>query len=377
MMRDRILVAMSGGVDSSVAAGLLQQAGYDCIGITMQMWPKSWCTLPPTPKSCCSVRDTHDARSVAESLGMPFYVIDLSVEFQSGVIDYFTDAYARGETPNPCIACNDDIKFGALLKHADMFGATKVATGHYAQLVRDPHTQRYGISRGVDHKKDQSYVLFGLEQWQLERTLLPLGRYSKADVRAMAEAQGYVTADKAESMDICFLRGGDKERFLEQRIVDAQRPGVICDRQGHRLGMHTGAWKYTVGQREGLGIAAAHRLYVLHVDTQQNVVVVGPREELVQRTFRVGRLNAVAEMLRTGRTYDILVQVRSHHTPVPARVEVHLDREATVTYIDPQLAVSPGQAAVFYRAETIIGGGWVLPGVSPVIDATTPEVMHV
>ena len=358
MKRERVVVAMSGGVDSSVAASLLVEAGYEVIGITMQLWPKEWCNLPPTPKSCCSLRDAEDARSVAAELAIPFYVLDLAEEFQRRVIDYFASSYEQGLTPNPCIACNDHIKFGALMQQAELLGAAKVATGHYARVRFDEPTGRHLLQRGLDDAKDQSYVLFGLSQEQLSRSMFPIGELSKARVREIAQARGFRVFDKPDSQDICFLRGGDKQAFLTQR-ARPQRPGPILDTAGRVLGQHGGTLGFTVGQRQGLGIAAGHPLYVLDVDAERNCLIVGTKEELIQRSCHLERVNWMTAPPAVGSSLDAAVRIRAHHPLTPATIEVTGERTARLYFHESQSAVTPGQAAVLYDAETVLGGGWI------------------
>jgi len=364
---------MSGGVDSSVAAALLVEAGdYEVIGITMQLWPKAWCNLPPTPKSCCSLRDAEDARAVAARLGIPFYVLDLVEDFQHHVIDYFTRSYEEGLTPNPCIACNDHIKFGALMRQGELLGASKVATGHYARVAHEAASDRYLLQRGVDEAKDQSYVLFGLTQAQLARTLLPLGTYTKAQVRLLAHERGLLTAEKAESQDICFLRGGSKDDFLAPRTTHLKEPGPIVDTHGRVLGHHAGLLGFTVGQRHGLGIAAAHPLYVLALDVARHWLIVGTREELSQPTCRVERVNWLIAPPPTGTSLEVRVRIRAHHPLTPATLVMEADGAVRTHFHEPQTAVTPGQAAVFYDGETVVGGGWITKPHADVITAQAP-----
>lgn len=358
-MATRIVVAMSGGVDSSVAAALLHEQGYEVIGITLQLWGKDVCVSSGT-RLCCSVRDAMDAKAVARRLGIRHEVLELVEEFRSHVIDYFVGSYREGLTPNPCIACNDHIKFGALLDHAEAFDAPLLATGHYARREEDAERGRVRLRRAADETKDQSYVLFNLTQAQLARTRFPLGELAKTQVRAMAHSLGFETAQKPDSQDICFVRDRNKNGFLRRQLDVADEPGPITDCEGQVLGTHQGLLGYTIGQREGLGLAVGKPLYVVALDRSNNRLVVGSREELLRRVLIAERINWVSvPSVSQSRRAD--VKIRSRHEAAPAVLTPRSDGQVRVDFDAPQSAVTPGQAAVFYDGDLVLGGGWIAP----------------
>ena len=362
-MSMRVVVAMSGGVDSSVAAALLAEQGHEVIGITLQLWGKDVCVSSGT-RLCCSVRDALDAKAVAKRLGIEHQTLELVEEFRANVIDYFVDSYAQGLTPNPCIACNNHMKFGALLENAKRLGAEWIATGHYAQTDYEDANGRYVLRRARDASKDQSYVLFGLTQEQLRRARFPLGQLSKAQVRSRARALGLVTADKPDSQDVCFVRDRDKDGFLRRELRVADEPGPIVDVEGRELGAHRGLLGYTIGQREGLGIALGVPMYVVSMDRTRNRLVVGPREQLLVSRFWVDRLNWVSINPPTA-PLRAAVKIRSRHEPAPATVTPQPDGRGLIETDEPQSAVTPGQAAVFYDGDLVLGGGWIIPSAEP------------
>jgi|DewCreStandDraft_5_1066085.scaffolds.fasta_scaffold03116_12 tRNA-specific 2-thiouridylase len=361
MDRKRVLVAMSGGVDSSVAAALLLEQGYQVVGVTMRLWTLEDPLAPRLHRRCCSAEDTEDARAAADVLGIPHYVLNFEDLFQARVVDYFVGEYASGRTPNPCIACNQHIKFGPLLEYASALGCHYVATGHYVRLRRGADGL-YELWRAVDAQKDQSYVLYMLGQEELARTLFPVGEYTKEEVRAMARRLGLPNADKPDSADICFIPDGDYRAFVRQRVAAA--PGPIVDRRGNVLGQHTGIVDYTVGQRRGLPARGGSRpLYVLEVDARANVVVVGSEEELYAEGAECVGLRFVSGRPPAG-TVEVEAKVRYRAPSVPALLTAEGER-GEVRFREPQRAVAPGQAIVFYQGERVLGGGVIARALRP------------
>ena len=348
---------MSGGVDSSVAALLLQRAGWEVIGVTLKLYSLDESELPADHQGCCTLDDVEDARSVSRRLGIPHYVLNMEREFHDQVMDYFVAEYQRGRTPHPCIACNDKIKFSQLLARADALGARYVATGHYARIERTPAGAV--LKKGVDQSKDQSYVLFGMTQPQLERTLLPVGGYRKDDIRQLALDAGMITADKPDSQDICFIPLGDYREFLRERSTGVA--GQIVELDGTVVGAHQGIEYFTVGQRRGLGLlhTTGEPRYVVRLEADTNQVVIGPESALYASEMWVSAVNYVSGLPPADGT-PVAVKIRYKAYEAPATL--HPRRTgAIVRFREPQRAVTPGQAAVFYDGEVMLGGGTIEP----------------
>ena len=350
-MSEKVVVAMSGGVDSSVAALLLQQQGYEVVGVTMKLYSLDHADLPANYQGCCTLDDVEDARAVCRRLGIPHYVLNVQKEFQTHVIDYFCAEYQRGRTPHPCIACNDKIKFNFLVNRASALNAAWVATGHYARIVRQG--DGWLLKRGVDADKDQSYVLFGMGQEEMGRTLMPVGAYSKYAIRRMALDAGFPNASKPDSQDICFIPLGDYRAFLAQHA--APTPGEIVDLEGNVVGQHKGIEFFTVGQRRGLGINVGEPQYVIGIHAEEHRVVVGPESALNRDSFLASRVNYTSDVSPSG-PVDVTVKVRYKSREAPAVLYPRGD-EAQVCFREPQRALTPGQAAVFYQGDVLIGGG--------------------
>jgi tRNA-specific 2-thiouridylase len=365
----KIAVAMSGGVDSSAAAAILKSEGHELVGFTMQLWNQRRGLSvdehgEPLPSRCCSLDDVYDARRVAEELGFPFYVLNLEKDFERDVVAPFVASYLDGETPIPCVACNSRLKFASLDRLAASLGCDKVATGHYARVRYDEETKRYKLLRGRNLQKDQSYFLWELTQAQLSRSLFPLGEMSKQDVREVARESNLAVAEKAESQEICFVPDGDYagfiDRYLEAEGEEERSPGEgeIVNAEGAPLGKHQGIHRYTVGQRRGLGLSHERPLYVLQIEAARNRIVVGEEEELLSREFTAAGINWVA-FDSPAHAVRAEVRVRYRHEAQPATVTpLGVDR-ARVTFDEPQRAITPGQATVFYRGDEVIGGGWI------------------
>jgi tRNA-specific 2-thiouridylase len=363
-----VAVAMSGGVDSSVVAAMLRSEGYDLIGLTLQLWNQRRLAghegMPEQVQGrCCSIDDVYDARRVAETLGLPYYVVNEEARFERDVVQPFVKEYLAGRTPIPCSLCNDHLKFDQLLMTARQIGADRIATGHYARNHWDEGRGRWILSRPADRSKDQTYFLFGLKQEQLGRTLFPLGGYTKPEVRALAEQHGLALAQKPDSQEICFIPGGDYKQFLaayldEQEQAMPETSGALVTADGRTLGTHTGIHNFTVGQRKGLGVSSPNPLYVLNIDAAQNAVTVGTEDELYCKRFEAERVNWVSET-EPRVSLRIEAKIRHRHEPAPATLRVLGGGEVEVIFDTPQRAVTPGQAAVFYRGEEVAGGGWI------------------
>jgi tRNA-specific 2-thiouridylase len=353
----KVVVAMSGGVDSSVAAALLQEQGHEVIGITMNLFslPKEICRSENL-KSCCGWQAQEDANRVAIALGISHYVIDFRREFERTVVEDFSREYGRGRTPNPCIRCNQFIKFDLLLYRARSLEADYVATGHYAQIEIDQATGRYLLKKGKDRDKDQSYFLYTLTQVQLAMTLFPLGGLTKKDVRIIAARLALPVAEKEESQEICFVPDRNYAKFLRERIPQAFRPGPILDLQNRVIGEHEGIIHFTVGQRKGMGIAAPHPLYVLSIDAEKNTIVVGKNEELYRSRLEASDVNLIA-LEKLAESKPVQAKIRYKHAEAKAMILPLEGGRIRVEFEKPQRAITPGQAVVFYDGDTVVGGG--------------------
>jgi tRNA-specific 2-thiouridylase len=352
---ERIVVGMSGGVDSSVAAARLVEAGHDAVGVTMRVWGRGD-EASSRFGSCCGSEAVDDARRVAAALGMPYYVLDMAAEFDRAVIGPFADDYARGRTPVPCVACNTDLKFGSLLARARAWDAVAVATGHYARIERDVATGRVTLWRARDHRKDQSDFLWPLTQAQLAAARFPVGELTKDEVREHARRLGLVTADKPDSQEICFVPDGDYRGFLRRRDSSLFRPGAIVDGGGHQLGRHAGVAGFTIGQRKGLGLATSRPLYVIDLDPEADRVIVGDATDLEQDRLVVSRVNFIDGAEATG-PLRVTARIRHNHAPAAATVSPQGDGRALVVFDQPQRAITPGQSCVWYEGERVVGGG--------------------
>jgi tRNA-uridine 2-sulfurtransferase len=374
-----IAVAMSGGVDSSTVAAILARAGNPVVGLTLQLWDQTRLAgrhgIPDAPKAgrCCSLDDVYDARRVAEQLGIPYYVVNQEDRFERDVVRPFVDEYLSGRTPVPCSLCNNHIKFDQLLKTARSIGAERIATGHYAVNAYDAGRGRWILKRPADRAKDQTYFLFGLTQEQLAHTLFPLGEMTKPEVRAVARQHGLKLADKPDSQEICFVPGGDYKRFLAAYLEEQGEPapettGELVAANGEVIGRHEGIFHFTVGQRKGLGVSSPTPLYVLHIDPANRRVTVGADAELATQELRAKNVNwiSIAELTAPMR---VKAKIRHRHEPAWATLEpapgdgnslAKGEDAVLLTFDEPQRAVTPGQSAVFYDGDEVVGGGWIV-----------------
>jgi tRNA-specific 2-thiouridylase len=364
-----IAVAMSGGVDSSTVAAMLRAEGHNVVGLTMQLWNQrrlaGHAGMPEAVHGrCCSLDDVYDARRVAETLGIPYYVVNHEDRFEREVVHPFVEEYLSGRTPIPCSLCNNHLKFDQLLIVAQQIGADALATGHYARVEFDEKRGRWLLKRPADRAKDQTYFLFGLTQDQLSRTLFPLGEMTKPQVRDLARHHGLALAEKPDSQEICFVPGGDYKKFLDAYLAEQgeslpDTAGELVTTDGQVIGEHNGIHNFTVGQRKGLGVATGSPLYVIQIKGDQRQVVVGDQEDLYSRTLRARRVNLVA-VEHLDEPMRVHVKIRHRHEGSPAVVAKSGDDEVLVTFDEPQRAITPGQAAVFYDVDIVVGGGWIV-----------------
>src|ERR1700757_2118826 len=368
MSPQTIAVAMSGGVDSSTVAAMLRAEGPNVGGLTMQLWNQRRLAgregMPEKVQGrCCSIDDVYDARRVAEDLGIPYYVVNHEERFERDVVRPFVEEYLSGRTPIPCSLCNNHLKFDQLLIVAQQIGAERVATGHYARVAYDEARGRWLLRRPADLSKDQTYFLFGLTQDQLSRTLFPLGDWTKPQVRELARQHGLALAEKPDSQEICFVPGGDYKRFIDAYLAEQgeslpDTAGDLVTANGEVIGEHGGIHNFTVGQRKGLGVATGSPLYVIQISGANKQVIVGGEEHLYSRTLRARRVNLIAvDELRE--PMRVAVKIRHRHEPAAAVIERSADDEILVKFDEPQRAITPGQAAVFYDADIVVGGGWI------------------
>jgi tRNA-specific 2-thiouridylase len=391
--KQRVLLGMSGGVDSSVAGYLLREQGYDVIGVTMKVWPQD--CISRAEDKCCGPQAVADARGVAHALGIPHYVVDEADQFERLVIDYFASEYQAGRTPNPCVMCNEKLKFGNLWSKARALGCDYIATGHYAIIdhvvvpqsrddrgrvdsrtasgatgVSDPGYSYAVLRKSVDRRKDQSYFLFSLHQSQLRRALTPLGRMTKPQIREIARSLGLKVADKIDSQEICFVPGNDYKVFLRSHLGDsAFHRGEIYDVDGNFVGQHDGIELFTIGQRKGLPGGSLRPRYVVDLDPETNRVIVGDADDLVADEFEIDRVNwhLVAGIGDPGSAFEATVKIRYNHPGTPATIVLSEDNRARVCLHEPQRAVTPGQAAVIYKDDIVVGGGWICRREAPVL----------
>jgi tRNA-specific 2-thiouridylase len=371
-----VAVAMSGGVDSSTVAAMLQGEGYELIGLTLQLWNQRRLAgkegMPEQVQGrCCSLDDVYDARRVAEMLGMPYYVVNEQARFERDVVRPFVDEYLAGRTPIPCSLCNNHLKFDQLLLTARQIGADRIATGHYARNHYDAERGRWILSRPADRAKDQTYFLFGLTQEQLSRTIFPLGGYTKPEVRGIAEKHGLALAQKPDSQEICFIPGGDYKKFIdayldEQGEAMPETAGALVSTDGTTIGSHGGIHNFTVGQRKGLGLPglakggkSADPLYVIQMDAQAHTVTVGTEQDLQRKRFQAGQLNWISMAEPVGEV-RVTAKIRHRHEPAAATIRMAGPGVVEVEFDEAQRAVTPGQSAVFYNGDEVVGGGWIV-----------------
>ncbi|HBF89034.1 MAG TPA: tRNA 2-thiouridine(34) synthase MnmA [Bacteroidales bacterium] len=359
MSKGRVLVAMSGGIDSSITALLLHEQGYEVIGITLKTWEYSSTCSTGKESGCCNIDSFNDARELAVSMGIPYYIIDIKEQFEEKIIKNFISEYIAGRTPNPCVICNTEIKWDYFLKKADQLGCEFIATGHYAQVNKDDVNGRYFLSKGIDEKKDQSYVLWGLSQDNLRRTILPLGKYHKSEIKELATQRGFDNlAKKRESYEICFVPNDDYRAFLKTRIPELEKKvdgGNFIDTQGNILGQHKGYPFYTIGQRKGLEIALGQPMYVVDIIAETNTVVIGTKEEVFKQEMYITDINLM-KYNRLPNDFEALVKIRYKDSGEFAILSQE-GNKINVKFANKVSAITPGQSAVFYEGENVIGGG--------------------
>ena len=352
MERKRIVVAMSGGVDSATTAALLKEQGHEVIGVTMQLWDYG-----DAEGGCCSADEVRDARKVADQIGISHYVVNYMDEFKEFIVEDFINKYMNGKTPSPCVLCNEHMKFKFLMKRSLELDADYLATGHYARVIYNKKNNEYELVKALDSKKDQSYFLFTLNQYQLSKILFPLGDKTKEEVRLLADKFGLKVANKPDSQGICFITGSSYKEFLKDQNENDNKEGDIVDTSGNVIGTHQGIFSYTVGQRRGLGIAKGKPQYVVRIDPKRNRVVVGNEEDIYSNSLSVNNLswiNAVA-----AKEMNISAKIRYRHKENDANLVLNNQNEAVVNFREPQRAVTPGQAIVFYKENKVLGGGWI------------------
>lgn len=360
-MKKTVAVAMSGGVDSSLTAALLKEQGFRVIGISMELFPETL-IIKNEPATCSGLKNIRDAQQVAAELGIPHYILDLKKQFQTSIIDYFSKEYISGRTPNPCIGCNKYLKFGILFEKAKQFGAEYIATGHYARIEKEQNGF-FRLKRAIDPQKDQSYFLYTMTQEQLQRTLMPLGNYKKDDVRRIAKEMGLNAHQKPESQEICFVEKRDYRDFLKSRHPEFFIPGPILDRNGKTLGEHQGIPGYTIGQRRGLGLSSSSPLYVIQINREKNAIIVGERNYVYHNELIAEDVNWIVPVNEVStRPISITVKIRSLHEPAEALLFKESGGKVRVLFRHPQWAITPGQAAVFYGGDAVLGGGTIVSG---------------
>lgn len=359
-MAEKVVIGMSGGVDSSVAAYLLKKAGYDVIGVTMQIWQENGIEEQEEEGGCCGLSAVDDARRVANALGIPYYVMNFRGEFQKNVIDYFVDEYTKGRTPNPCIACNRYVKWESLLKRSLDIGADYIATGHYARIDKLPNG-RYAIKKSVTAAKDQTYALYNLTQEQLSKTLMPVGEYTKDEIREIAKGINLRIANKPDSQEICFVSDNDYAGFIEKEKGKTFEKGDFIDVDGNVVGQHNGIIHYTIGQRKGLGLSLGKPVFVVDILPDTNQVVVGDNKDVFAKGLLADRLNFMAiEEPEIGQEVRLVAKIRYNHEGAPCTIKRVDEEHCEVIFDEPQRAITPGQAVVFYEGDYVAGGGTIL-----------------